>query len=123
VLFAIGLVGGAFTLVALLLSPAAGLSVGLGAITATLNMWALARIVGALFPRGPTGAAGAPAEGRGAWSLVALLKMLALFAVVGLLIRHGVVSPVPMMLGFGSLPIGIVIGSQLSDRSARGRED
>jgi hypothetical protein len=32
--------------------------------------------------------------------------------------RHGVVSPLPMLVGFGSLPIGIAIGSLVSDRSA-----
>ncbi len=112
----VALVGGTFTLIALLVSPASGLSVAMGAAVAALNLWVLARVVGAIFP---SGRAGAEAQSRGGWGLVGLLKMLALFAVVGLLMRHGVASPVPLVIGFGSLPIGIVIGSLLSDRSAR----
>ncbi len=50
-----------------------------------------------------------------------MLKMLGLVGGVWLLMRHGVVSPIPMVVGFGSLPIGIVIGSLVSDRSAPGQ--
>jgi hypothetical protein len=49
---------------------------------------------------------------------VAALKMVGLVGVVWLLMRHGVVGPVAMMLGFGALPIGIAIGSLVSDRTA-----
>jgi hypothetical protein len=44
--------------------------------------------------------------------------MFGLLAAAWLLMRHGVVSPVPMLVGFGSLPIGIAIGSLVSDRGA-----
>jgi hypothetical protein len=43
--------------------------------------------------------------------------MLGLVAAVWLLMRHGVTAPLPMVVGLGSLPIGIVIGSLVSDRS------
>ena len=116
----VAMVGATFALVALLFSPAFGVSVSLGAAIATLNLWILARVIGSLLP---SGSAGARAQSRAGWSLVALLKMLGLFAVVGLLMRHGVAAPVPMLVGFGSLPIGIVIGSLVSDRSGREEED
>jgi hypothetical protein len=44
--------------------------------------------------------------------------MFALSASAWLLMRHGIVSPLPMLIGFGALPIGIAIGSLVSDRSA-----
>jgi hypothetical protein len=45
--------------------------------------------------------------------------MFGLVVAVWLLMRHGVVSPLPMMVGFGALPIGIAIGSLVSDRRSR----
>ena len=49
--------------------------------------------------------------------MLAVVKMLGLVAVVWLLMRHGVASPIPMVVGLGALPIGIAIGSLVSDRS------
>jgi hypothetical protein len=90
-------------------------SVAAGGAIATANLWILARIVHALLP---SSAEGARAQSRAAWGLVAALKMVGLIGVVWLLMRHGVVAPVAMMLGFGALPIGIAIGSLVSDRTA-----
>jgi hypothetical protein len=50
--------------------------------------------------------------------LVASLKVLAWIAIAWLLMRHGLVAVAPMMVGLLSLPIGIAIGSLVSDRSA-----
>jgi hypothetical protein len=93
---------------------AAARSVGVGAVIAVVNLWVLGRIVAGLLP---TEAAGARAQSRAAWALVAAVKMLGLVAAVWLLMRHGVVSPLPMLVGLGALPIGIAIGSLVSDRS------
>jgi hypothetical protein len=82
-------------------------SVGIGAALAALNLWALARVIS-------TQGDEAPSRRRG---VLAVVKMLGLVAVVWLLMRHGVASPIPMVVGLGSLPIGIVIGSLVSDRS------
>jgi hypothetical protein len=95
----------------------AGLSVALGGVLAAGNLWVLARIVTELLP---TDSAGAEAQSRGGWALVAVLKILGLLTFAWLLMRHAIVSPVPMLVGFGSLPIGIAIGSLVSDRSAPG---
>jgi hypothetical protein len=92
-----------------------GLSVAVGAAIAGANLWALARIVAALLP---SDGASASVQSRAGWALLALLKMGGLFAVVWLLMRYGVVSPLGMLVGFMALPIGIAIGSLVSDRSA-----
>jgi hypothetical protein len=114
---AVAIAGGALTALALVaFGPGAALSVAVGGAIATGNLWALARIIAALLP-GDTG--GAQAQSRAGWALLAVLKLFGLVAVVWLLMRHGVVSPLPMLVGFGALPIGIAIGSLVSDRSAR----
>ena len=91
----------------------AGVSVALGGALAGGNLWLLARIVTELLP---TDRAGAEAQSRGGWALLAVLKILGLLALAWLLMRHGIVSPLPMLVGFGALPIGIAIGSLVSDR-------
>jgi hypothetical protein len=88
-------------------------SVGIGAALAALNLWALARVIS-------THGDEAPSRRRG---VLAVLKMLGLVGVVWLLMRHGVAAPIPMVVGLGSLPIGIVIGSLVSDRSVPERAE
>jgi hypothetical protein len=90
-------------------------SVVAGAAIAAANLWALARIIAALLP---SDADQARSQSRVAWALLAIVKIFGLLAVVWLLMRHGVVSPLPLVLGYMALPIGIAIGSLVSDRSA-----
>jgi hypothetical protein len=104
-----------------LFGVSAAFSVAVGSAIATGNLWALARIVSALLPRDAGGGDGGDggdgdAHNTGAWALVGVLKMLGLFVVVYLLMRHEIVSPIPMLAGFGALPIGIAIGSLVSHR-------
>lgn len=96
-----------------------GLSVGAGAALASVNLWALSRIVVALLP---DHRAGADAQSRAGWSIVAALKLGALLTATWLLLRDGLVSPLSLLVGFGSLPIGIAIGALVSDRSARSED-
>jgi ATP synthase I chain len=107
-----------------LLGPSAALSAAIGAALAAGNLWALARIVVAFVPSPAPSQApardGSRPRGAGAWTLVALVKMLALFSVVWLLMRYRAVSPLSMLLGFAALPLGIAIGSIVSDRNVRG---
>jgi hypothetical protein len=113
---AVSITGGVLSLAALLFfGLTTALSVGMGAALAAVNLWVLARIVAALLP---AGRAGARAQSKAAWGLLAMIKLFGLIAVVWLLMRHGIVSPIPMVFGFGALPIGIAIGSLLSDRDA-----
>jgi hypothetical protein len=131
-LVAVGLTGAALALGALLplgapFGATAAFSVAVGAALATGNLWALAHIVASLLPR-PTPSERGPAElpnsqssaegGAGPWALVGALKMLGLVAVVWVLMHHRIVSPLPLLVGFAALPIGIAIGSLVSDRGA-----
>ena len=83
----------------------AALSAAIGTAVAEVNLWALARVVSGLLR----------ADRAGLWGSAALLKMLALVVVVGLLMRYAAVAPLPMIVGFGALPMGIAIGTLLSD--------
>ncbi len=91
----------------------AAVSVAAGAGLAAGNLWLLARIVTSLLPDDRPGA---EAQSRAGWALLAVLKMFGLLALAWLLMRHGIVSPLPMLVGFAALPIGIAIGSLVSDR-------
>jgi ATP synthase I chain len=99
---AVAACGAALALAALaLFGRKAALSAGVGAGVAEANLWTLARIVSGLL-----------SEQRALlWGSVAFVKMLALFVVVGLLMRYALVAPLAMIVGFGALPLGIVIGS------------
>jgi hypothetical protein len=96
----------------------AAFSVALGAALAVSNLWILARIVVALLPEVRDGSEQAPSPGRIGWAILAAVKMAGLLAVSWLLMDRGVVEPLSMLIGFLSLPIGIAIGSVVSDRSA-----
>ena len=118
-LWAVALTGAVLTVAAVLFAgPSTGLSVAVGAAIATGNLWALARIFAAILPSGEDAAEGARSQSRAGWSLVAILKLFALIGAVWLLMKHDLVSPLAMLVGFGSLPIGIALGSLVSDRSA-----
>jgi len=97
-------------------STRAAIAVALGGALAAGNLWLLARVVAALLPDSRSAA---EAQSRGAWGLVAALKMVGLVAVAWLLMRRGIAAPLPMLIGFGALPIGIAIGSLVSDRSGQ----
>jgi hypothetical protein len=111
---AVGATGGVLALCALAFAGLeAAVSVAAGAALAAGNLWLLARIVTSLLPDDRPGA---ESQSRAGWALVAVLKMFGLLALAWLLMRHGIVSPLPMLVGFGALPIGIAIGSLVSDR-------
>ena len=102
------------------------MSVAVGALLAAGNLWVMGRIVTALLPEDVPGtptSSQAPPSSRAAWSLVAMLKMLALLSVVWLLMRHALVGPLPMLIGLLSLPFGTAIGSLVSDRNAASEEE
>lgn len=83
------------------------IGVALGAAIAAFNLWALGRIVRA-FMNG----AGLP------WVLLAALKLVGLLVVIALVLHLGITTVVPLAVGYGALPVGIVV-AQLS--SARPR--
>ncbi len=108
--------GAAFGLAgAVLFGMRAGFSVVVGASVAAANVWALAKVIAGLLPADGQ----APAGGVASWLVMALLKVVALFGGVWLLMSRHVVSPLPLFVGIGCMPIGIAIGAIVSDRRAQ----
>ena len=102
-------------------------SVGVGGLLATANLYGFARIVAAVLA-GSTGTeSGAEAEaehgprpGRAVgWAVPVLAKMTVLFGGVWLLMAKGWVAPLPLVIGYGTLPLGIALGSMVCDRGGR----
>ncbi len=86
-----------------LLGSSSRLSVGIGALLAVGNLWAISRTVrGFLYPAGT----------RASWIPLAMLKFAAMFLGVLFLVREGYAELLPLVIGYGALPVGITI-SQL----------
>jgi hypothetical protein len=88
------------------------LSVALGAALATANLWILARIVRAVL-------LGSRREGA-TYALIAVLKLAALFGGVYLLVNSSIADILPLALGFGALPFGIVLAQLGGSRNVDG---
>ena len=73
-------------------------AVALGVVLAVSNLWTLERFVKVYL-----------ASERGRWAGIALLKSAVLFALVALLVKSGAVDVLPLCLGFGALPLGVVV--------------
>ncbi len=87
-----------------------GLSVAVGSAAAAANLYALAKIIRALVTPGAS-------KSVAGWSIAFMLKLLFLFGGLWLLLTWGVVSTLPLAVGYGTLPIGIAIGSLVSDKA------
>lgn len=112
--------GAAFTAGAFVIADerAAG-SVAIGAAFGVGNLIAMRAILGALVPsagEGPpereTDDAPKGSDLRMLWAFLAGFKMLAMFGAMWLLLTKGVVDPMPLVVGYGAMPLGIV-GSAL----------
>jgi hypothetical protein len=77
---------------------AALFGVAVGAALALSNLWALERLVH-LYSYSSTRA----------WAGVAALKLLVLLGIVFLLLTRNVVGLLPLVVGYGALPAGIVV--------------
>jgi hypothetical protein len=93
----VGLVGAGVAVAAF--GTRAALGVAIGATAATLNLWALSRLVRAFFARRHV----LP------WSLIGLLKFVALIAALFFVVERGIADVLPLAIGFGALPVGIVV--------------
>jgi hypothetical protein len=99
--------------------PGFARSVLVGATLATANLWVLSRVVGAFMPGpGADGAGGPGRAARHAWQAVGPFKTVGLLVVATLLMAGGVAAPLPLLVGLCSLPIGIAIGTLVSNRGA-----
>jgi len=94
-------IGGLFAVVALALQGYRfAVGVAAGALLSTANLWVISRVVAALLGR----------RGRPTfWALVGTGKAIALFGAVYLLVIARLADILPLVLGFGALPFGIVL--------------
>jgi hypothetical protein len=83
-------------------------AVALGVVLAVSNLWVLERLVRVYL-----------SSERGHWAVVALVKAGALFGMVALLVKSGMVDVLPLVVGFGALPIGVTIAGLWPVASAR----
>jgi hypothetical protein len=115
----------------------AGLSVGVGAIIAVANLVTMSAIIRALLkppdePEGEKDESTQPAEpqprvdhraegkrGGTAWGIFAVLKILILFGGIWILLTRGWVDPIPLVVGYGVLPIGIAASGLLTSLAPR----
>lgn len=98
---------------AVLRGQVGAVSVGMGVLTAVANLYVLSRIVAALaIPH-----VDAAKNAAFAWGVIALGKIMVLFGGIWLLMAHRLVDPIPLLVGYGSLPIGIAIGAVVSDKT------
>ena len=73
-------------------------AVALGVVLAVSNLWVLERVVRVFLQ----------SEG-GRWAAIALVKAAILFGMVALLVKSGMVDVLPLVVGFGALPLGVTI--------------
>jgi len=83
-------------------------SVALGVVVSLANLWLLEKFVRMYLK-----------SERGRWAVLALAKAALLFVIVALLVRSGAVDVLPLVVGFGALPVGVVVGGAWPVRSAR----
>jgi hypothetical protein len=95
---------------ALLAEPRATVAVAIGGVLATLNFVIFIRLVAAFVSqKGNT----AP------WAVLAGVKLLGLFATVYIILKRGDLPPLALAIGYGSLPVGISLGSLFKPRPTR----
>lgn len=94
----------------------AAVSVAMGALIALANLYVLSRIVAAV----AAPYADAAKNAGFVWGVIALGKILVLFGGIWWLMARHMVDPLPLVAGYGSLPIGIAIGAVVSDKMGRG---
>ncbi len=104
-----GLVISAFALA--FFGASIALSSAVGAAIAWANLWFLSRSVSRLL-----GGAG------GSWALLFVVKFGALLLLTYFLIDREIVVPLGLALGFGALPLGVVVGGFLSSGTSAARD-
>jgi hypothetical protein len=87
---------------------ATAIGVGIGGLTASLNLWAFTRIGTAMF---------SGQSRHGAWSFMAMVKLLFLFGAVFWVLKNDLAEPLSFLVGYLALPIGIVASQFLGLRA------
>jgi len=92
---------------ALTAGPEQAIGAGLGGMLATANLLLFVRLGKAFLAQG----------GRGSpWVALAIIKLVGLFAAMFILLRHTDLSALSLLVGYGALPIGIVLAGVLGPR-------
>jgi hypothetical protein len=94
-----------------LAGPRASWSIGFGAGLAAANLWALGKLVRVFVTEGGP---------KAPWAFLALVKFSALVAAVVLLVRSGIADLLALGIGYGALPVGIVIAQLWQTEPLRG---
>jgi len=90
----------------------AALSVAAGSLIAVLNLYGLARILGAV-----VGSRASGGPNGGLWGVLAVFKVIGLFGGVWLLMGAKLVDPIPLVVGWCALPVGVALASLISDKT------
>lgn len=80
-----------------------------GAVLAVANLWVFKRVGHALLSE--------KGKSRAMWGLVGAFKFVALMVGVAWLLRRDVVGAIPLMVGYGALPVGITLSNFLAART------
>ena len=95
------------------------ISVFVGATIAVGNLIALRALIRALLPPADSEPTAKSSGVAGAWAIFAVLKMLILFGGVWILLTRGIVDPMPLVVGYGVLPLGITASALFPPRKRR----
>jgi hypothetical protein len=88
-------------------------SVLVGAGVALANLYILRRILSVvLVPHSD-----ASTHGAAAWGVISIGKLMILCGAMWALMTRHLVAPIDLFVGYGSLPIGIALGSIVSDKT------
>ena len=112
-IWSVAIVGALLSLAApTLLGDGSRLSVALGVLLAIGNLWAISRTVrGFLHPAGA----------RSPWITLAMLKFAVMFLGVLFLVRGGYAKLLPLVIGYASMPVGIVVAQLKSATAPSGK--
>ena len=112
--------------------PHAALSVGLGAAIAVVNLVTMRAIIRALLkapavdadaetdPKAEVDHVAEGKRGGAAWGAFAVVKILVLFGGIWLLLTRGIVDPMPLVVGYGVLPMGIAASGLFGSLAPKG---
>ena len=112
-LWSVAIVGAVLALGSSLLFGARGIiSAAIGAALAVANLWAIAKLVRGFLGNGAR---------RGAsWGPLGMLKLGALFVLLGVILKQGWAEVLPLAFGYAALPLGVVVAQLWSGSPASG---
>lgn len=74
-------------------------SSAIGGALAVVNLWAIGRLVRGFLGQG----------GKASWAPLGMLKLVAIFILLGVILKQGLAEVLPLAYGYAALPLGIVL--------------